>query len=135
VKKIVAEFDLCTGCEICALICSAERLGGFNPDRSCLNLNLFQDGVYNFPRTCQQCQLAVCSQVCPTAAMQVKEKQGIVVVDEEKCIGCGNCEEACPVDMVKVDPQNDKALKCELCDGEVPCVVGCPNDALGVYEQ
>lgn len=134
-KRIVADFDLCTGCEICALVCSFTRLGGFNPDRSCIELNLFADGVFNFPEICHQCSNAVCSQVCPTGAMQIDREAGIVRVDQDSCIACGQCEDACPVDMVKVDQDLNYALKCELCQGEVPCVKACPADALGVYSK
>ena len=43
-------------------------------------------------------------------------------VDEDKCIGCGLCQKACPWDMMSFDREKQKASKCFLCDGEPKCV-------------
>ena len=51
-------------------------------------------------------------------------------VDEDKCIGCGLCQKACPWDMMSFDREKQKASKCFLCDGEPKCVKACPAAAL-----
>jgi|SRR6056297_1443502 len=134
-KKIVVNPELCSGCEMCALICSFVNTGGFNPHRACLSINHFQDGVFNSPAFCQQCEDAVCVKVCPTSALEIDKEKGYVSLDTEKCIGCGECEENCPFDMITIDPDSKKAFKCQLCDGQTYCVDYCPEDALGVYEK
>ncbi len=53
-----------------------------------------------------------------------------VKVDLEKCNGCGSCEDACPVEAIKV---NDKAKidedECSECEA---CIEECPEDALSM---
>jgi Fe-S-cluster-containing hydrogenase component 2 len=53
-----------------------------------------------------------------------------VSIDTDTCVGCGLCGKYCPVDMVHLDPDTKKAVKCELCGGEPACVTACPCGAL-----
>jgi len=63
-----------------------------------------------------------------------RNKAGAVVVDEEKCTGCGLCVMACPYGAVRLDPVTGKAIKCDLCGGEPVCVKHCPFGALAFVE-
>jgi molybdopterin-containing oxidoreductase family iron-sulfur binding subunit len=54
-----------------------------------------QDGHFYVPVSCQQCRNAPCTKVCPTGATWA-EKDGIVVIDYDWCIGCRCCMAACP---------------------------------------
>ncbi len=54
-----------------------------------------QHDSYYMPVQCHQCKKPPCVKVCPTEATW-QEKDGIVVVDYDWCIGCRYCEAACP---------------------------------------
>jgi molybdopterin-containing oxidoreductase family iron-sulfur binding subunit len=54
-----------------------------------------EDGHFYVPVACQQCENPPCTKVCPTGATW-KEKDGIVVIDYDWCIGCRYCMAACP---------------------------------------
>ena len=54
-----------------------------------------QEGHFYVPVACQQCQNPPCTKVCPTGATWA-EKDGIVVIDYDWCIGCRCCMAACP---------------------------------------
>jgi len=62
---------------------------------------------------------------------------GMVVVDEDKCMGCWTCMVACPNGALTRDLDNRIVAKCDLCIGsEVPaCVANCPNEALKLVEE
>ncbi len=55
-------------------------------------------------------------------------------VDEEKCVGCGECVDVCPVDVYEL--QDDKAVpvNAEECIGCESCVEVCEQDAITVTE-
>lgn len=54
-----------------------------------------QKDKYYLPVQCHQCDNPSCVKVCPVEATW-KEKDGIVVIDYDWCIGCRYCEAACP---------------------------------------
>lgn len=92
----------CIGCYECVLACKAEH---FLPPEIFWNRVLIgEKGKYPtvtkliFNVRCNQCADPPCVKVCPTGASQQRE-DGIVWVDEDKCVGCRYCIIACPYQM------------------------------------
>lgn len=123
------QFDLCTGCNICQLVCSARAAGGYNPRLSRLRILVEDENLLNRPLVCSQCENAFCLRYCPVKAISRNPETGIVTIDKEKCTGCKNCVDACPDGMISIDAKG-KADKCDLCDGDPLCVRYCPTGAL-----
>ncbi len=88
-----------------------------------------------FFRSCYHCEDPFCVPICPTGAMQ-KREDGIVFVDQEKCIGCMACSGACPWNIPQFNPDTGKAIKCDYCMDRIDaglkpaCVTKCTTSAL-----
>ncbi len=86
-------------------------------------------------RSCYHCEEPFCATICPTKAMQ-KRDDGIVFIDDEKCIGCMACAGACPWGIPQLNPATGKAVKCDYCMDRVDrglkpaCVTKCTTHAL-----
>jgi Fe-S-cluster-containing dehydrogenase component len=126
---IHTNFDKCTGCSICQLACSFDLFEGYNPRLSRLAIQQKRENLYHIPVVCNQCENAYCMNVCPVKAIQ-RTDQGIVEIDQDRCIGCGLCAQYCPIDMILFCPEIKKAYKCDLCQGHPLCVEACPTGAL-----
>jgi len=96
----------------------------------------------SFSLACHHCAEPACLQVCPTGAISKRYEDGIVVIDQEKCIGCHTCLMACPFGAPRFGT-NGRMQKCHLCferleKGKEPaCVATCPAEALffGTMEE
>ncbi|MBI4319265.1 MAG: 4Fe-4S dicluster domain-containing protein [Chloroflexi bacterium] len=118
--------DLCTGCLQCEMICSLVKTGTVSPSLSRIGVSRsYKDGSCA-PTICRHCTVPLCQHACPVPeAMWLDENTAAVVINEDKCIGCLACMEACPFDAIWVGP-NKEVLKCDLCGGEPACVKYCP---------
>jgi len=84
------------------------------------------------PKMCNHCKATPCIQVCPVGA-SYRTKDGVVMVDGERCIGCAYCVQACPYGSRFLNPTNHTAEKCTWCYHRVTkglkpaCVEVCPT--------
>lgn len=139
----------CTGCKTCVIACKdAHSLpvgtnyrkviefveGDWKKDA---NGAWLQDvRGYYVPTACNECADPACVKVCPTKAHFKRESDGLVLIDEKKCIGCGACAQACPYGAPVLDETAHKMHKCDACadrlaQGLLPiCVEACPQRAI-----
>jgi Fe-S-cluster-containing dehydrogenase component len=158
---MVIDLDRCVGCNACTLACKIEN--GTPPEHYWARVYTEEAGVFPDVRTtyvpalCNHCADAPCVTVCPTGASHQRE-DGIVLVDQDTCIGCRACMMACPYSnrfylrkgVLETGYHGERTAfedakwaaftegtvtKCTFCahrvdDGLEPaCVVTCPTDA------
>lgn len=128
-RFVAADPDKCVGCGICEYVCSMEKEKVFNPLKSrirVVRLNL----IANVAIACRLCEDAPCVAACPREALSQSEETGVIMVDEDKCDGCGWCIEACEFGAITLHPDRKVVIVCDLCGGEPKCVDWCPEEAL-----
>ena len=157
---LVIDLDICVGCHACAINCKQWNSGGhaaplpddnpYGKDPSGVWFNrvhTFEAGTgaqsrtVHFPRSCLHCEEPACVTVCPTGASYKRAADGIVLVDEDKCIGCKLCSWACPYGAREYDADDGVMKKCTLCIDRIynenlaevervpACVSTCPVSA------
>ena len=116
----------CTGCYTCIIACKDWHDNMGTEPQNWIRVSATEKG--KFPTLslsylftpCLHCAEPPCIPACPVEAITKREEDGIVVVDREVCLGsasCGApCQEVCPYDAPKFDPEpDDKMQKCDLC--------------------
>jgi len=158
---LVIDLDTCVGCQACVTACKEWNTGGHmapltdydpygaEPDGVWFNrVHSYEhtkaDGcgeTVHFPRSCLHCETPACVTVCPTGASYKRASDGIVLIDEDKCIGCKLCSWACPYGAREFDTDVGVMKKCTLCvdriynenlpeaDRVPACVASCPTGA------
>jgi len=121
---IVRDYIRCTGCRRCEIACSLYHENKIWPEASRVRVFMPFPGV-EVPHLCAQCDDYPCVESCPVKALSVDGRTGAVMVDEDKCISCGNCIEACPGKVPYLHPETNKAVICDLCGGNPECVKVC----------
>lgn len=121
--------EKCVGCHICEFVCSWEKEGTFNPLKSRIRVIHIPPFIH-LAITCRLCEGTPCITACPRDALFQSEKTGAILVDDDKCDGCGWCIEACPYGAIKYDVKADTVLICDLCDGNPKCKELCPEEAI-----
>lgn len=141
-KRVYVNEDWCLGCHLCEYNCSFEHSGeptmvkAFKKGKKTAPRVVVEDSNdIHFAVQCRHCKDPLCVKGCISGALSIKD--GVISVDEDKCVGCYTCVLSCPYGCMVID--EDKAIKkCDLCTSngqKVPsCVQGCPNGAI-VYEE
>lgn len=98
---MVINLDRCVGCAACAIGCTVQH--GLPKDDRWSGVRQLMRGTFpdlvsiDLPTLCMHCKKPLCIAACGQNATYQRD-DGIVLVDPEKCIGCGACAEACPYD-------------------------------------
>jgi Fe-S-cluster-containing dehydrogenase component/formate-dependent nitrite reductase membrane component NrfD len=129
----------CIGCHACTVACKAEHDVPVGVNRTWVK----QTEKGEFPDTrrlfsvlrCNHCEDAPCVTICPVEALYTRD-DGIVDFNNNRCIGCKSCMQACPYDALYIDPETQTAGKCNYCTNRVDiglepaCVNVCPEHAI-----
>lgn len=125
--------ERCVGCKSCEMACKNENSTPVNVNwRRVSSL-----GSGNLSISCNHCESPECFRVCPQRAY-VKRRDGIVLINVNRCDGCMTCVSACPYNAPQFDLEKHKASKCTFCverreAGLLPaCVSACHTGALSI---
>ena len=139
-KKVWVNEEWCLGCHLCEYNCEYANSGitdmvkalkgkKINP-----RIRIEESDSINFAVQCRHCDDPICVKSCISGALS--QNDGLITIDQSKCVGCFTCVMACPYGCIM--PSDDGPMqKCELCtkNGTEPlCVKGCPNKAI-VFEE
>lgn len=138
---MVIDLRRCFGCHACSIACKAEQdvpLGFFKSWVMVSEKGRYPDAKRNFlPVLCNHCDSPPCVAACPTQATKLR-RDGIVDLDEEVCMGCKYCIQACPYGVRYIDPGARTVRKCDFClhrvqQGMLPSCVNTCNARARVF--
>ncbi|MFC2004790.1 4Fe-4S dicluster domain-containing protein [Chloroflexota bacterium] len=138
--QLILDYDKCCGCRICESVCSIKHFGEYNPELSRIRVYDFYNGLIQVPSTCWGCRWkgadeeAFCIEACPVPGAlswyQGDKMLNVPVVNEELCIKCLICVDACQAKAIRVNPRTGFPMLCDRCDGDPECVKACPTNAV-----
>lgn len=133
--------DRCIDCERCVDACaSTNEVPGYGYRTMILQRDV-PDAIGQkrefIPVLCNQCNNPPCVRACPTKATYKDPKNGIVMMQYDKCIGCKTCVLACPYNARYFNEEKHAIDKCNFCfdtrisKGEklTACAAACPAGA------
>jgi len=138
-KEIFVRLDRCVGCHTCEIACAVEHsqsktlfsaISEHPVPKYCLYVEWVPPDQ-KLSILCRHCEDAPCVHACISGAIS-RTPEGVVITDEDKCIGCWTCVMVCPYGVIGRHLETHKAYRCDRCpDLDVPaCVSACPTNAL-----
>ncbi|MEM7338866.1 MAG: NrfD/PsrC family molybdoenzyme membrane anchor subunit [Actinomycetota bacterium] len=135
----VLDSDSCIGCHACTVACKSEHDVPLGVNRTWvkyIETGTFPDVARKFTvMRCNQCDDAPCMTICPTSALY-RADNGVVDFQDDDCIGCKSCMNACPYDALYINPETNTAHKCNMCNHRIEvglepsCQIVCPTEAI-----
>ena len=133
--------DSCIGCHACTVACKSEHDVPLGVNRTWvkyIETGTFPDVSRKFNvMRCNQCDDAPCMTICPTNAL-FRADNGVVDFQDDDCIGCKSCMNACPYDALYINPETNTAHKCNMCNHRIEvglepsCQIVCPTEAIKI---
>ena len=125
----------CIGCQSCVQACGECDTHKGTP---MIHLEFIDraESVQTVPVVCMHCDTPTCAEVCPADAIKRTEDGVVQTARKARCIACGNCVQACPFGVPKMNTQMNLMMKCDMCYdrtsvGKKPmCASVCPSQAL-----
>ncbi|HXG59537.1 MAG TPA: 4Fe-4S dicluster domain-containing protein [Thermoanaerobaculia bacterium] len=149
----ILDLTKCVGCHACTVACKSEN--NTAPQISPLvmrngraitvdwrRVTEIERGTYPkvarefVSMACNHCLEPACMKSCPVGAITKRDKDGIVLIDQEKCNGCRYCVWACPWGAPRFSEITHKVEKCTFCVQRIDaglqpaCVTTCVGRAL-----
>jgi anaerobic dimethyl sulfoxide reductase subunit B len=142
------DMNLCTGCKACQVACKDKwdlkkgvlwrRVAEYSGGNWIVQGETFKQNIFAYyvSVSCNHCEAPICAEVCPTKGIVKRSKDGVVLIDAERCIGCRYCQWACPYGALQYSEEAGHMTKCNFCydnldKGLQPaCVASCPSRAL-----
>jgi len=142
------DMSKCTGCKTCQVAC--KDMNNLEVGRNFRRVSEYAGGTwkevhgawqqdvfaYYVSIACNHCAEPACVEVCPKGALAKRADNGLVLIDQNKCIGCRDCEDACPYGAPQYNRAIRRMTKCDGCQdrlaaGAQPnCVDACPQRAI-----
>jgi Fe-S-cluster-containing hydrogenase component 2 len=115
------------------MICSFNNENAFGSSIS--RITVIKEDIFglDLPVVCWHCNPCNAMENCSAEALE-RGEDGLVLVNEEKCVGCRECSETCIIGAIRLHPEKNTALICDQCGGEPLCVEKCPTKALTYTE-
>lgn len=148
-KALLYDATMCIGCKACERACAEQNQLPYSDAVAAeavqsehkFTVVMAKDDKY-MRRLCMHCEKPACASVCPVGALH-KTKEGPVVYDVWKCIGCRYCMVACTFGQPKYEWQslNPRVRKCIMCPERIKagqataCAEACPTGATKFGER
>lgn len=155
-KVFIVDVAKCSGCLSCLVACKDEYVDNDwspyskpQPDigQHWLDVKQYVNGtipkvkVHYVPTMCNHCENPACEKACPVGAI-TRHPDGFMIIEPEKCTGCGNCVKSCPYEAIFFNKELNIAQKCTGCAHLLDngfttprCVENCPSEALIFGEE
>ncbi|MCM8758119.1 MAG: 4Fe-4S dicluster domain-containing protein [Candidatus Omnitrophica bacterium] len=141
-KRLYYRIDKCLGCRSCEIACAVAHAGEETLFCAIKQKVLPRKKVYffegkNFPLSCLHCKEHPCVDACMAGALVYDKEKGLVIHNEERCVGCWICVMVCPYGAIRPDINRKIPVRCDKCKNkdEPACVKACPTTAILWQEE
>lgn len=121
----------CIGCYSCMLACARTVHQDFSPYKSAIQIRSV-GGLQSrlVADICRGCKEPPCAAACNCGSLTPRPGGG-VRFKKEKCLGCGDCVDACVIGVIRFDREENRPIICIQCG---TCVRYCPHEVLSMEE-